>query len=389
MGGDVMIRPSASVVPLLLACPGSAHLQHADYKSKWADLGDDRHGDAEAAADLRDDDELPRQVRAMLEPGDQLSAECAFMIDVSDESVRALGHIKREDYPPAGPFEIPGKVDLIIYGTRRVIVVDYKGFEEVDSAATNEQLATYALMVARAGGLLEITVAIVYLGADWRPADVATLYAMDLDAHAERLRGMMTSSDRTIRVNKHCKYCHAFLFCPEQKRFGEEAAGGALAVRVEAMIPFANDDDAADAFELLQRVKMFAARLTAAVYARAAERPIPLRNGKMFGAVAKQGNEKLDGDMVYEVMKELHGQTRADRAVARVATKKQLAMAIVGLPGAKAKNELAVLTAVRERGGATRSAGTAIEEYTPGPRLVTDEPAALPAGEKPHEGNHV
>jgi hypothetical protein len=371
-----MIRPSASSVERVLACPGSAHLPQHDYHTAYADAGDDRHGDAEAAAVLGATEDLPWQVRKLLEPGDVLSAECAMAYDVSDDTARALGHIAWRDYERhLRPFEVPATIDLIVYGERRILVVDYKGFEEVTPAATNPQLATGALAVARASGRDEIMVAVVYLGASWKPADIATLCVFDLDMHAARLREMMTSVDRSLHAGPWCKYCHAFLSCDEQKRFAAEAGGGALAVRVEAMIPFQDDEDAAEAFDLYERVKLVAQRMRAALYARAAERPIPLRNGKMFGPHTKLGNEKLDGDVVYATVKDRYGQDVADAAVARHATKTRLEAALKGKRGAVK----AVLDAVRAAGGAARSSGTTIEEYEPGPRLVEapEEPKAL------------
>lgn len=369
-----MSRPSASAVERQLACPGSAHLPHSDYRTPEAEAGSGRHEDVEVAAVLGAEHDLPWQVRKLLEPGDVLSTECAMAYDCSDDTARALGHIQWRDYQGLRPFEIPMTLDLIIYGARRIIVLDYKGYKEVASAAENAQLATGALAVARASGRDEIVVAIVYLGASWKPADVATLSAFDLDMHAARLREMMTSTDQSLHVGPWCEYCAAFnaadgsIQCPEQQKLALAAAGGELAVRIESMIPFDNDDDAAAAYDLLDRIKLVAKRLSAALYARAAERPIPLGGGRMFGRIEKLGNEKLDGDVVYEVVKELHGQDVADAAVVRSATKKRLDEALKGKRGAPAL----VLKEVRDRGGATRTAGTAYEEYDVGPRLVDD-----------------
>jgi hypothetical protein len=368
-----MIRPSASSVERLLACPGSAHLPQTEYHTADADAGTARHEDVEVATMIGDLEGLPWQVRKMLEPGDVFSTECAMAYDCSDDTARALGHIKWRDYSDLRPFEIPMTLDLVIYGEKRIAVVDYKGFQEVTSAAENAQLATGALAVARAAGRDEITVAIVYLGASWRPADVAVLSVFELDMHAARLREMMTSSDRSLHVGPWCKYCHAFtskdgqIQCPEQRKLAESAGGGEIAMRVESMIPFASDDDAADAYDLLQRIRVVVKRMSDALYARAAERPIPLRSGKMLGPVSKQGNEKLDGDVVWNTVKELYPGLE-DTAVVRTATKSRLTETLKGKRGAVP----AVLKEVAKRGGITRKATTAIEEYDVGPRLVTD-----------------
>ncbi len=377
-----MIRPSASSVERVLACPGSVHLPQHDYRTEYAEQGDERHGDAEAAAVLGAHEDLPWQVRKLLEPGDELSAECAMAYDVSDDTGRALGHIAWRDYSGLRPFEVPTTIDLIVYGERRILVVDYKGFEEVTPAATNPQLATGALAVARAAGRDEIDVAIVYLGASWKPADIATLCVFDLDMHAARLRAMMTSTDRSLHAGPWCKYCHAFLSCDEQKRLAAEAGGGALAVRVEAMIPFQDDEDAAEGYELYERVKLVAQRMRAALYARAAERPIPLRNGKMFGKHTKLGDREYDGPTVHAVAAEMLGRDIADKVVEMVASQAQFERVVKPLVprGKFAATAKAVFGKVEQLGKMQRKATTTIEEYEPGPRLVTvpDEPARLP-----------
>lgn len=372
-----MIRPSASSVERVLACPGSAHLPQHDYHTAAADAGNERHGDAEAAAVLGAHEDLPWQVRKLLLPGDVLAAECAMAYDVSEDTARALGHIAWRDYEQhLHPFDIPMTIDLIVYGESRILVVDYKGFEEVTPAATNPQLATGALAVARASGRDEIMVAIVYLGASWRPADIATLCVFDLDVHAARLREMMASTDRSLRVGRWCKYCPAFVagpgMCPEQRKMADEAGGGALAVRVEAMIPFADDNDAADGYELWQRVKLVASRMAAALHARAAERPIPLRNGKFFGPHQKLGDREYDGPTVHAVTAEILGRDVADRAVEMVASQAQFERVVKPLVprGKLAATKRAVFDEVERRGKMQRKATTVIEEYTAGPRLV-------------------
>lgn len=368
-----MIRVSASSVERQLACPGSAHLPQHDYSTAAAAAGSDRHEDAEIAALLGGIDDLPWQVRKLLEPGDVLSAECAMAYDVSDNTARALGHISWRDYAPhLRPFEIPMTIDLIVHGERRILVVDYKGYRPVTPAAVNPQLLTGALAVARASGRDEITVAIVYLGASWLPADVATLGVFEFDMHAGALRAMVASSDRSLHAGPHCEYCHAFLSCPEQRALAVRAGDGQIAVRVEAMIPFDDDAEASEAYDLYQRIRVVATRMRAALAARAAERPIPLGGGRFFGRVDKQGNERLDGDMVHAVVTELHDRDTADLAVTRSATKVRLEAALKGKRGAVKK----VLDVVRERGGATRNAGSEICEYTAGPRLVTSEDGA-------------
>lgn len=377
-----MIRPSASSVERQLACPGSAHLPQSEYHSDYADQGADRHEDAEIAALLGAVDDLPWQVRRLLQPGDVFATECAMAYDVSSDTARALGNINWRDYRDLRPFEIPMTIDLIIYGESRIIVVDYKGYEEVTTAAENPQLATGALAVARASGRDEIIVAIVYLGASWKPADVASLTVFDLDIHAASLRDMMTSSDRSLRIGPWCKYCPALIGpggiqCPEQRALALRAGDGELAVRIEAMIPFSDDDEAAEAYDLLQRIKVVATRLKAALYARAHERPIPLRSGRMFGPVTKPGDREYDGATVHRVVTDQLGREVADHVVEMTSTQVRFKEVVSKLVprGKFAATQRDVFGEVERLGGMTRKTSTAIEEY--------DNQLRLGDGDKP------
>jgi hypothetical protein len=371
-------RLTASAVPRALACPASLVLPQSEYRTEYADQGHERHEEMEDAAE-HDRSKLPDEVQRLIMPGDVLGAEMAFAYDVATDTARDLGPIAKRDYERAGlrPYELAGTPDLIIVGNGRIVVCDYKSFAEVDHAETNEQTMTYALMVARCYGFDSVTVAIVYLVANRRPT-IATVYGPDLDAHAARLRKLQSDIVTVAKnptahasVNEHCRYCPAFLACPAQKQLTSDAGNGLVSVRVEAAIPFVDDAEAADAYELLGRIGLIHQRLRAALYARAAERPIPLHSGKMFGPVAKEGNEKLDADIVYDVVRAKHGQAIADSAVKRVATKTQLKSAL-GFVGAKsvAAEEREVLKLVRERGGSKRETKTVIEEYDAGLRLV-------------------
>jgi len=375
-----VIRLSASGAPRALACPSSLVYPQHRYDTKHAAAGTDRHADSEIAIDMGDEaDVLPARVLEMLEDDDVKDTECAFAFDCATGTARELGY-GRDSYKNLSPFEIPGCLDLIVKNKRRIIVVDKKGFERVGPAESNEQTLTYALMVARTYGYDEVTVVIYYeLGG----VDVATVSALDLDAHAERLKALMVDVARAhveptkfLSAGRWCRYCPAFLSCPKQHALTLELGSGDAAMQIESRIPFDDDDDAAKAFDLLQRIKMLTARIQAGLYARAGERPIPLLNGNMLGPVAKQGNEKLDGDIVYAVIRDQHGQGIADAAVERKATKKRIADALkfAGSKGEIAKLERVVLEEVRARGGSKREARTAIEEYEP--QMLIKEAAA-------------
>lgn len=369
---------SASSIPRLLACPTSAVLPQREYSTAHAAAGQERHLDREVAADLRDIKRLPADVAGMIRSSDQLLAEHSFVLNVATEEVRQLGAVGHRAYGPLAPFEVGGTVDLLIVGTDRLIIVDYKGFEEVASADENAQLATYALMVARAFGIDEVTVVIVY---EIRRPSIATLEALDLDAHAARLRQVFVdvasarmNPGRFIATGPHCKYCPAFDVCPRQKALAIDVETGLIAMRIDQTIPFADDEEADWALDLCAELGRLQARIKAALEVRAKARPIPRANGMMWGPVDKRGNEKLDGEITHAVMAEKHGPALAAMAAPRAASKKAVREAL-RFAGAESTLEEAFETVyeeVKARGGVKSGTKTVIEEYEPGPRLVED-----------------
>lgn len=364
-----MIRVSASAVPRLLACPGSAQLPHHDYRTRYADAGTEHHAaDEEAASEGRIDD-LPSKVSALIGTG-MVRVEQPLAYDCASDTARELPKTnEKRAYVGLSSYEIPGTPDLVIVRDdgRSITVVDYKEHERVDPAVTNTQTLTYALALARLYRVDEVTVAIYYRTSDW--LDVATHDSFALDAHAQRLRSLQVEVLRKplkLATGKQCKYCPAFLSCPQQQAFALDV-GGEMPLRVEAAMPFNDDAEAARAFDLLERIKMLTARLSAGLHARAAERPFILSDGRVFGPREKLGNEKLDGDTVYQVIREQHGQAIADAAVERVATKKRIkdALGFVGAKGKVAGLERAVLDEVRARGGIKQETKTVVEVYSP------------------------
>lgn len=368
---------SASSIPRALRCLGSLVLPQSDYQTAYSDEGQDNHADMEAAADVGNIDALPEVVRSLIMPGDTLITEASFAYDVATDTARRLGGPRQ--YDDLRPFEIPGTPDLGIHGSGRLTVVDYKNFEEVDEAENNAQAATYALTLARVYGIDEVTVAIVYLGGLRRPS-IGVLSAIDLDAHAVRLKALHLDVMRAraafregvmpqLATGSHCKYCSAFVartpggavLCPEQARLKSEALT-TLPLTVEASIPFQSDEDAARAFDILQRLKMLTTRLSASLYARAKERPIPLGDGKVLAEFVEEGSRKIDGDKAYALIRERHGQQVADSAVQRKVAQKWIEDALKehGVKNvAKAKREL--MDELEATGAVTRETKTSIK----------------------------
>ncbi len=366
-----MIRLSASSVPRALACPASLVLPQTKYHTDFADQGEDRHADFEAAIDVGDaGDVLPEQVLAMLKPGDRHVTEASWAYDVVTDRARELGHIPRREYAKnLQATEIGGTCDLVIIGNGRAIIVDKKGFKRVGSAETNEQTLTYAVMIAKTYDLDEVTVVIFYeLGA----CSIATLGLIEIENHARRLRQLLVDVAAAkanplawLNVNQHCEYCEAFLHCPKQSEFRAEMTKADTVMAIESRIPFESDADAADAFDLWQRLKLLTNRVGAALHARAGEREFVLNDGRVFGPREKQGNLKLDGEKVWQLLNKQYGPRIADQSVRRVATQKHLeeALKMTGKPVAPQKKK--VIDELKARGGATQTTKTVVEVYEP------------------------
>jgi hypothetical protein len=366
-------------VSRLLRCPTSALLTQHDYHTVYAEDGKEYHADTEAAIDVGDEDAIPAEIRALIQEGDETITELAFAYDTATDVARELGRIPRREYN-VKPTEIPGTPDLIIRGNGRIVVVDHKGHEEVDSADRNAQAATYALMVARAWGYEECDVSIVYRATYRRPSH-ATLNAIDLAMHADRLVRLHADIEKAretpqlfLNDGVHCKYCPAFLGgCPRMEALQRRVATGELARRTEDLIPFHDDDEAADAFDLYERLKLLTQRVGAALHARALEREIVLHDGRVFGPRKKEGNRVLNGDTAYAMLRDQYGQDVADKAVSRKATQKGIESALksagVKTPG-KAKDE--IVDRLDKAGAVKRDIKTVVEVHEPSQRQLKE-----------------
>lgn len=359
---------TASRLELAIACPASFALPHRDAQVSGSDpaAGKERHAVHEATIKAGD---VPDDLEANW-PGYTWEAEVKVCYDIASDTGEVFGYGSDRGYEDRGPFVVFGTADVVGTGPNgELVVVDRKGFNEQTPADRNPQVAILALALTRARGLSEATVAIA---PEVGRMDVAQLSALDLDAFAASARDAVSAVMRardnhrngmplTVSEGRWCQYCPAFGACPAKQSF-------ALMLRGEAALrlDLSNDNDAADAYDFAAKVRMLLKRLDGAIYARAAERPIPLNNGLELGQVPTQGNEKLDGDTAWKVIAEQHGRDIADAAVQRTASKKGIkeALALAGVDSVAAA-ERDVLREIRKRGGASRKESTAIEVYDP------------------------
>lgn len=359
---------TASKLELAMECPAAFALPHSDVRVHGSDpeRGRERHREKEEAIKAG---RIPESLEARW-PGYAWQAEVKVFYDLANDVGGIHGYGNDRGYENRGPFVVFGTADAVgVSPSGEVVVVDFKGFNEQTRVHSNPQLSILALALARHFRVTKVDVAIdPEVGA----MDVAKLEAMDLDAFAAEASNALSVVVRAqdahrnglplaLKEGKHCTFCPAYAACPQKQAL-------ALTLKGDPALRLSLDDDkdAADAYEFARRVRELLKRLDAAVYARASQRPIPLADGRMLGQVSKQGNEKLDGDVVWSVVAERHGRDIADTAVIRTATKTRLkeALSFAGVASA-AKAEREILETVRARGGASRKELTAVEVYEP------------------------
>jgi hypothetical protein len=120
----------------------------------------------------------------------------------------------------------------------------------------------------------------------------------------------------------------------------------------------------ATAYERLKHAEHLLKRIRAAIFGYASEIDVPLGNGRVLGRRVKLGDTQLDGDTVYEVVREKYGQEAADAAVSREATQVKLEAMLKARdvkPRAPAMREL--MTEVHKRGGAKRLPKETTDEH--------------------------
>jgi hypothetical protein len=357
---------SASKLELGKACAAAFGLPWRNDRTADSDAGTANHADKEARIIAGD---YPEALVTTFPSVETWVAETKLAYNIATGEARILGHGNDRKYDGCDVLEMPGTCD--VYGVDadgELVVVDWK-LKRFTRIQDNLQLRWYALALCRVLGKDHATIVIFpEVGAPQR----CELDALDFDAFAFELRELALAVNAAVQsdapvynVGGQCRNCPAILACPEQKKLVTLVEAGSVDTQIEMMMPLGSDEGAAYAYDFVQRLQLITKRLSAAVYARAAERPIPLANGMMLGKVVEEGNDKLDGDIVYDVIKAKHGQSIADAAVVRSATKKRLkeALSLAGGKGQVASMERAVIDEVRAKGGIENKLKEAIREY--------------------------
>lgn len=240
-------RLTGSGITRALQCPASFALPSVARDSKEASRGRQVHSYLEAIARGVDPavaiESVDREHHAFCAAIDPrvipptARPEVAYTYDVQTGRAREI-EVEGRAYP-AGRYEIPGRLDLVVPETadHRATVVDWKTNEygfEVEQA--RPQLEFYALCVARVEGLEEIDCAIYVLGENVK--DPWIRWTLDLTALA-RVASRVKETFQRVELERmdrdeyerthaarwvpdvvagpHCRYCPAWDHCPAKR----------------------------------------------------------------------------------------------------------------------------------------------------------------------------
>lgn len=369
---------TGSGIERAMNCPTSEVLPHVSRSSVFAEAGTMRHLLLSLIKEKGRDGalaEIPEEHREMCAAIDieglptDLAAEVTYAYDPATQTARELGRNLDRDYSGVRPGEIVGTIDVVGLAPHMAYLGDYKGHERV-SAKQNAQLLFPALCLSKMHDITSATLEIIQIGdgdnfrSKWH-ADI-----FDIGAYEERLLATVAtiaelkeSGDLHPVEGKHCKYCPAFDSCPAKTKMIRVMADGAP---LDSLLPI-RPETAPQALVTLRRMEELTKKARAAVYAYASERPIPTADGKLLGKVTKMGSEKLDGDIVYQVVRNELGQDAADLAVKRIGTKSGIKEAVraANLDETQKSANDRLLYAIREKGGAKREPKESITEYRP------------------------
>lgn len=373
---------TASKLELALRCKGAFSLDHYDVDTVDAAKGRERHAEQERKINSG---EIPEHYQNRW-PGLSWRSEVKFAYDVASGTGRELGVGSDRDYSDARPFEICGTADAVGISSSYLVIVDKKGFDRsVSRASVNAQVHIAALALSKCLGRDSATVAIDH---ELRPLDVEELDFVELESFSTQVRDLMISvaaESKSVReglfpiLNEGpwCSYCPAFYSCPRKKALALETGEwikeiekspdkipSGFASKIGMVSPFLTERDAASAYEFISKIKQMTKKIDAAIYAIASKEPIRLSNGRFFGTLVKPGNEKIDGDIAYEIIKNRLGQEIADKSVTRSATKAGIKRALE-TAGPDSCSDKFILKEIRDSGGISRPVTSSVTEYEP------------------------
>lgn len=312
------------------------------------------------------------------------AVEVAYAWDYIQDTARELyrGSGAR-DYGDLAPSEVPGTADLVGLDGDTVIVLDLKtGWKPLGPPAESMQLGFYAVAAARALGATKALVGFVRLRDGAPRYEYATLDELDLEAMAERLRGvvsrvgeaeadwLLTGQPPTLRTGDHCEFCPVFLCCPAKATLVRELAVQAASSDPAELTPVLNAEDVPQALERLWAAQDVLSRVEKTLKEYAATNPVHLPDGSVYGAI-EASEETLDPVIGEKVIAARFGEHFAAQCVETKVSLTKSAIKRVLQPLVKdrgdkwAPTERAVLEEIRAAGGSRVSIWPTVKVFKP------------------------
>jgi hypothetical protein len=403
---------SGSAFERLARCRVSAALPHAHHESFYSRRGTAIHEFLESVSKVGREQALdlvePEFQSACAELNldglhEQLSlaTEVAIAYDVETDTARELGRGEGRKYDDVKESELPATLDVVgvrpVAAGRRGLVIDWKtGWSTRKPIENVAQLDVGALLAARAYGCDVVEVQLIHVFEDLDPwvqrrviegweIDAFAAFVREVYADALRIRSEMQAgrNPRDYNTGPWCDGCGARQFCPAQTALLRSVISRDLFDGPLRMAPIP-DDALVDMWHRVHEAQSILNLVKSKVLTVASERSLylgktPDGRDRWLGSVTKQGPEKLDGEIVFDVIAELYGEECASAATKVTATKKDIEAAVKkAVPrGQGAKSIAAALERVRKTpGGSHRSYSTKTLEYVTKPQLEEKTNAA-------------
>lgn len=322
-----------------------------------------------------------------------LRAEVPFAWHAEDDTGRECGsRLPGADASDERPGERSGSVDLIYWRDGELVILDWKTGPRAMWHRPREtpQLVMYALAAARAHGAPRAAVALAHVSADGVVVAEDGLSAFDLDVAALRFRSLFrylsTGEDIVPVPGPHCtdSYCPIVAVCPVTLKAlaAIDAASVSPPLAVSTPDQITSVEHAAGIRVRLKMVRELckvSEELALQPYVLR-NGPIPLGNGRVYGAMQNEGNEKVDlkTDGAIEAMTKHLGAFGVDVAIERSTSKTAIHQAAVAVaPKGKAAGvERGLLDELRSIEACKRGAPyQTFEEWKPKDTTTTKEAA--------------
>jgi len=162
-----------------------------------------------------------------------VGAETAWALDIETGKARELAQGEHREYVGRRPTDVVGTSDQLWMDEHGVYIVDDVKTgrpENVEDIAENAQMRTLGLLAARARGVDEIRIRLVFVSPLFTYTQEARLDAFDLDAWEGQLREWAAAFPAAVPTpGKPCQYCPAAMACPVATDAIERLASTALA----------------------------------------------------------------------------------------------------------------------------------------------------------------